>query len=58
MGFVSLRQKLADSINKANKEHNYLNENLKIHVIFGFCYKIIVFRDLTKLPAIALIFKK
>ena len=36
------------------KLHWYLNENQKIHVIFGFCYKIMSFRDLTKLLAMAL----
>ena len=39
--------------------HKYLNENWKIHVIFGFCYKIMGFRDLFKTsPYHTEIFKK
>ena len=34
--------------------NKYLNENLKIHVIYGFCYKIKSFHDLSKLHTIAL----
>ena len=34
--------------------YKYLNEIEKIQVIFGFCFKIMSFSDLSKLPAIAL----
>ena len=34
--------------------HEYLNENLKIHVILRFCHIVMSFRDLTKLLAITL----
>ena len=34
--------------------HKYLNKNLKIHLIFQFCYKIMSFRDLSTLLLIAL----
>ena len=33
--------------------HKYLNENLKIHLISGFGYKVMDFRDLSRLLAIA-----
>ena len=34
--------------------HKYLNENIKVQVIFGFCYKTMSFRDLSRFQAIAL----
>ena len=33
--------------------HRYLNENSKIHMISGFGYKVMRFRDLSKIHAIA-----